>query len=161
VYFRTIIPRLIGSSRPTRHPPPTTLHSPRRGIAAAELAILLPFLALMFIAAVDFCRVYYCTQTVQDCARSAAFYASGTSRRDPSTTTLEQAAKDAAIAGGQSLSPPLANSDVAVTIDNASATVTITYSFPLFTNYFVVPNPIVIRRTVTMANALRSPGEPE
>ncbi|TMQ32788.1 MAG: hypothetical protein E6K70_16635, partial [Planctomycetota bacterium] len=29
----------------------------RQGVAAAEMAILLPFLALLFGAALDFCRV--------------------------------------------------------------------------------------------------------
>jgi Flp pilus assembly protein TadG len=161
MHLRLSSSRLSGGSRATRHPPPATYHPLRQGIAAAELAISLPFLALMFIAAIDFCRVYYSTQTVQDCARSAAFYASGTSRHDGTSTTSEQAAIDAAVAGGASLSPPLADSDVAVTIANGVATVTISYRFSLFTNYLVVPNPIVIRRTVTMGLAPRSPGEPE
>ena len=38
----------------------------RPGVAATELAIWLPFLVLMFAVAVDFCRIYFTTQTVQN-----------------------------------------------------------------------------------------------
>ena len=49
----------------------------RRAVAAAELAILLPFLAFAFVAALDYCRVYYVTQLVQTSAHTAAQYACG------------------------------------------------------------------------------------
>ena len=67
----------------------------RRGVAAAELAILLPFLVLMFGVAVDFCRVFYASQTVQNCAYAGALYASRTVSPRPDTSTATQAAQDA------------------------------------------------------------------
>src|SRR5437868_11657545 len=57
--------------------PPMRYATHRRGTAAAELAICLPFVALLFTVAVDFCRLYNQTQIVQGCAEAAAFYAAG------------------------------------------------------------------------------------
>jgi hypothetical protein len=45
-----------------------------RGIAAVELAILLPFLVFACMAAIDFARVAYALVTLQNCARNGAFY---------------------------------------------------------------------------------------
>ena len=83
----------------------------RRGAAAYELAILLPFLALMFAVGADYCRIFYYSQTVTGCAHAGALYASGTARRDPSVTPAD-AAKQAALAEGASLDPPLRPEDV-------------------------------------------------
>ncbi|MBI1916730.1 MAG: pilus assembly protein [Planctomycetes bacterium] len=131
----------------------------RRGAAAAELAIVLPFVALMFVAAIDFCRVYYAAQTVENCARSGALYASGAARRNTSTTTPEDAAKQAAVAEGASLDPPLQTQDVDVTLDSTTATVTVTYRFSMFTSYPGLPGVSVVRRSVTMPLAPKAPGE--
>lgn len=46
----------------------------RQGIAAVELAILLPFLCFVFLAAVDFGRVFYYSIAVTSGARSAAMH---------------------------------------------------------------------------------------
>src|SRR5438552_3318495 len=62
----------------------------RPGAAAAELAILLPFLGLMFVTALDFCRVFYAAQTIENSARSAALYASGNAV-NPQAGGLDQA----------------------------------------------------------------------
>ena len=136
-----------------------TRKAERQGAAAVELAIVLPFVALMFVAAVDFCRVYYAAQTVENCARSGALYASGAARRNTSTTTPEDAAKQAAVAEGASLDPPLQTQDVDVTIDSTTATVTVTYRFSMFTSYPGLPGVSVVRRSVTMALAPKAPGE--
>src|SRR5579864_7443228 len=47
----------------------------RRGVAAAELAILLPFLGLVLVLGVDFARIYYYYVAVTNCARNGALYA--------------------------------------------------------------------------------------
>src|SRR4029077_7450318 len=85
----------------------------RPGVAATELAIWLPFLVLLFAVAVDFCRIYFTTQTVQNCAQAGAMYASGVSPIDTTTTTASAAAVQAAVAEGTSLSPALQPSNVA------------------------------------------------
>jgi Flp pilus assembly protein TadG len=47
----------------------------RRGVAAVECALLLPLLGFAFVATVDFCRVFYYSVTVSNCARNGAVYA--------------------------------------------------------------------------------------
>jgi Flp pilus assembly protein TadG len=139
----------------------------RRGAAAAELAILLPFLALLFAVAVDFCRLYNQTQVVVGCAETGACYAAGFSwpnqadaaaAQGSSSTTISpdsdaariQAARLAAVAEGVSLNPPLQESNVQVAIANGQATVTITYDCTLFTPILSASRVQTITRSVTM-----------
>src|SRR4051812_16370068 len=55
-------------------------HRPRRatrpGAAALELALLLPFLAFLFVIAIDWSRVFYYSLVVDNCARNGAVYSS-------------------------------------------------------------------------------------
>lgn len=48
--------------------------SRRRGLAAVELAMLLPMLVFACMLAVDFARVLYAMVTLQSCARNGALY---------------------------------------------------------------------------------------
>jgi hypothetical protein len=48
----------------------------RRGAAVAELAVLLPFLAFLFVIGSDWARIFYTSMTIQNAARNAAYYAS-------------------------------------------------------------------------------------
>jgi Flp pilus assembly protein TadG len=130
---------------------------PRHGAAAAELAIVLPLLTLVFLVALDFCRAYYCTQTVQAAANSAAMYASGTAL-PAANTTAEDAARQAAVAEGTSLRPPLTTDNVAVSVANGMATVTVTYEFHALFGGGIVPGQINVVRTVTMSVAPAPPG---
>jgi Flp pilus assembly protein TadG len=131
-----------------------TLSNPcaRPGVAAAELAIWLPFLVLMFAATVDFCRVYFTTQTLQNCASVAAMYASGVAYADPATTSASEAAVQAALAEGASLHPPLQASNVTISSPSGSAQVTVTYDFPLLTRLPGLAASVTITRKVTMAS---------
>jgi Flp pilus assembly protein TadG len=124
----------------------------RRGAAAAEAAILLPFLSLMFVVALDYCRVFYITQTVQGCAEVAALYASGTALRDPSVSAAD-AARQAAAAEGASLNPPLTADGVTVSVQNGLVTATVTYQFQTLTGYPGLPSTATISRTVQMPQA--------
>ncbi len=126
--------------------------STRRGLAAAELAIWLPFLVLMFAAAVDFCRIYVATQTVQNCAAAGAMYASGVSGIDSTTTTPSDAAVQAAVAEGASLSPRLQASNVTASSSGGSTQVTVTYDFALLTRLPGLSQTITITRTVKMTS---------
>lgn len=47
-----------------------------RGVAAVELAVLLPFLCFLLILTMDYARLFYFGVTVQNCARNGAYYAS-------------------------------------------------------------------------------------
>jgi Flp pilus assembly protein TadG len=118
---------------------------------------LLPFLGLMFVVAVDYCRVFYATQTVQGCADSGVRYASGTARRDPNVSA-EDAAKQAAVAEGTTLNPPLSKDAVAVSVQNGLATVTVSYTFRTLTTYPGLPATVTINRTARMRVAPVTPG---
>ncbi len=127
---------------------PVGKNEARRGVAAAELAIVLPFLILMFGVAIDFCRVFHTSQTVQNCAYAGALYSSSTVSPRPDVSTPSQAAQDAALAEGVSLNPALSAANISTTIANGMATTTVTYNFS-----FIMPlmgNSITITRSVTM-----------
>jgi Flp pilus assembly protein TadG len=132
----------------------------RRGVAAAELAILLPFLGLALVVAVDFCRVYHCTQVVQECARCGALYAGEAVTWDRSTTTLTDAARQAAVAEGTNLNPPLRVEDVTVAVSGTTATVTVTYEFRMLTSYPGIPAQPRVVRSVSVPRMPKAPGAP-
>ncbi len=60
--------------RATRLGRPGVRREPRRGMAAVELAFLLPLLVFAAMAAVDFARVAYAQVILQNCARNGALY---------------------------------------------------------------------------------------
>ena len=123
----------------------------RRGVAATELAIWLPFLALMFAVAIDFCRIYFSTQTVQNCAAAGALYASGVASADPANVSASDAIAQAAIAEGVSLNPPLQQANVTTTTSGSSVQVSVSYDFPLLTRLPGLGGTVKITRSVTMA----------
>jgi Flp pilus assembly protein TadG len=125
----------------------------RKGAAATELAVVLPFIALLFGAAVDYARVYYYAQTLDNCAMAAALYASGTAPIAASALSLEDAAKAGACADGISLNPPLLPEQVTVSSDATTVTVTVTYNYQMLTPLLSQSGVIAITRTVTMSKA--------
>jgi Flp pilus assembly protein TadG len=127
----------------------TTPSRRRRGAAVTEMAILLPLLSLLFLVAVDFCRVFYCTQTIRGCAEAGALYASGNATADPSVS-LQDAASQAAMAEGTLLNPPLAAANVTVAVANGVATVTVSYNFRTIVGYPGLPQPLPVVRTAQM-----------
>src|SRR5207249_2308644 len=100
----------------------------RRGAAAVELAVLLPFLAVMFAAALDFCRAFYASQAIESAARVAALYASGTTS-NPNASDAATAAKQAAVLECSTLAPPLTEADVSTSTSGGNVVVTVTYDF--------------------------------
>jgi Flp pilus assembly protein TadG len=126
----------------------------RHGAAATELALLLPFLGLMFVAALDFGRVFNVTQTIEECAFVGAVYASGNAQSS-SATSQDQAATNAACASGVSLTPPVQAGNVTVTRDAAAqtVTVTVTYTFQLLTPVLGPNGQVQLTRTVTLPQA--------
>lgn len=128
---------------------PRQLGAARRAAAAAELALVLPLLAIMFMAIVDFGRVFHTTQTLQQCAAAGAVFAARTAWA-PSSKGPEQAAKDAACSCGAALSPPLQSVAVTVTVTATQATVTVEYDFDLLTSPVGFPTSIRLTRSVTM-----------
>jgi len=130
----------------------------RRGAAATELALFLPFLALLFFVAVDYARAFRAAQVIDGCARTGALYASGAAGRDPDAATPEQAAVQAAVAQGADLSPPLQPGNVTITTGTGTVTVTVSYQFAMATGYVGAPSGLTVTRAVTMPIAPKPPG---
>jgi Flp pilus assembly protein TadG len=124
----------------------------RPGVAAAELAILLPFLSFLLVVAVDYCRIFYYTQTLHNCAYSGALYASGTAQTS-STVTSTAAATQAAVAEGTTMNPPLQPKNVAVSFNQQTTTVTVQYEYQMLTPFLGDGGKVTITRQVTMGLA--------
>ncbi|HSQ57446.1 MAG TPA: TadE/TadG family type IV pilus assembly protein [Gemmata sp.] len=120
----------------------------RRGLAAVELAVLLPFLAYIFVIGVDWARLLYYTITIENCARSGAQYAS-----DP-TTASESAftsVTDAALSSAPGLSPTPTVLSAPETVDGRpSVRVTVSMPFKTITNFPGVPRSETLVRSVSM-----------
>src|SRR4051794_22649796 len=99
----------------------------RVGTAAVELALLSPLLCLLFVAAVDYARIFYFTMIVTNCARSGAIYAF----QDPTKANDQSGIADAAKKDAANLN--LSNLNVTSSTDSDTAptwvTVTVTYGF--------------------------------
>lgn len=125
--FRTKQSReLLDNGRPTRN-----------AAAAVELALLLPFLLIIFVTTVDLARSFYNVQVISDCARTAALFAANT---DLSDRTSYETSGDFAIKCAEGLNPPPTISITTVTDsstqDYVEATVSQKFQLicPLFFN---------------------------
>ncbi len=127
----------------------------RSAAAAVEFALILPFLAFLFVAAIDFGRVFYASLTVTNCARNGALYA-----YDPYSklNSRYSSLTEAALADASNLTPP--PTVTSATGSDANGTylqVTVTYQFNTVTNFPGVPSTTTISRTVRMNTAPRIP----
>jgi Flp pilus assembly protein TadG len=118
----------------------------RRGAALTEFALMLPLLAVMVVVCVDFCRLFYHDQTIVNCARNGAAYAS-----DPGSPLRNKYADytAAALADGQDLDPPLTAADVTSTVSGTDVTVTVQYQYPMITTYLGFSS-VNLSKSVTM-----------
>jgi Flp pilus assembly protein TadG len=121
----------------------------RPGTAAVELAVLLPFLAFVFVIAIDWARIFYFSQVIENCARQGALYAS-----DPKApaNNLYNNVQTAALADASNLNPPPTVTSATGTdaAGNAYVTVTVTWSFQTITRFPGVPSIVNLTRTVQM-----------
>ena len=121
----------------------------RRGAAAVEFAVMLPFLCFVFIATVDFCRVFYYSLTVSNCARNGAIYGSADKIHALDTGGILTACK--ADAGNLNLQ----ELGISCSTDNASnpthVDVTVTYPFTTIAQYPGVPKQTILSRSIRMS----------
>jgi Flp pilus assembly protein TadG len=124
----------------------------RQGTAAVELAVLLPFLAFLFAIAVDFARVFYFSQIVENCARQGALYAS-----DPKApaSNLYTSVTNAALADASNLSPQptVASTTGTDGAGNGYVAVTVNWTFHTITSFPGVPSSVNLSSTVQMRSA--------
>ena len=130
------------------------LNKARPGTAAVELAVVLPFLALIFVIALDWARIFYYTITINDCARNGAEYLS-----DPNgAATSPYANYTAASLAGTNLTPtPNVNSSNGSDAQGSYVEVTVSYTFKTITNFPGVPSNTNVQRTIRMYVAPRTP----
>jgi TadE-like protein len=121
-----------------------------------ELAVLLPFLAFIFVVAVDWCRIFYFTVTVDNCARNGALFAfdSYALARSPYSSISA-----AALADASNLTPqPTVTAGNGVDASGQRyAECTLTYTYETITNFPSVPQDTVITRTVRVYTAPQVP----
>jgi Flp pilus assembly protein TadG len=120
----------------------------RRGAAIVELAILLPLLVFIFVAAVDFARVFYYDVIVINCARSGALYG---------CTDASHAADAAGIQSAAMVESPELAQKITVTsttgtdsAGNPFVSVTVSYPFSTISDFPGIPGLVTVSRTVKM-----------
>ena len=119
---------------------------PRCGVAAVELALLLPLICFLFVISVDFARVFYFDLTVANCARSGALYAGQDPTHALDTTGIQVVAqKDA---GNLDLTQLTVTSSPNSATAPTAVTVTVTYPFHTVTQYPGVPSSLTLSRSV-------------
>ncbi len=117
----------------------------RCGVAAVELALVMPLLLLLSVISVDFARGYYNAQVISDSARSAALFAANT---DLSDMTSLNSATEMALKCAQGLKPlPTVTITTGVDSDDRDyVEVTVSQQFPLVSP-FIFNSHYPIQRT--------------
>jgi len=149
-------------------------HRGRDGVAAVELAVLLPFLAFMFVIAVDWGRIFYYSIAVANCARNGALYMSQQQSAKTTASPYTDSGyvnlyvnsaipvTDAALADAPDLTPtPTVTSTSGSDSYGPYVEVTVSYSFQTVTNFsvgnFLVPSSTNVTRTIRMYVPPESP----
>jgi len=121
----------------------------RRGAAIVELALLSPFLLFLFVIVVDFGRVFYYSQTVQNAARAGALYLSDDVSK-ASSPYADVTAAARADATNLSPAPTVSSSTGNDANGNPYVRVTVTWTFNPVMHLPGLPASLNISRTVQM-----------
>jgi Flp pilus assembly protein TadG len=146
----------------------------RPAAAAVEFAVLAPFLAFLFVIAVDWARVFYYSIAVRNCARNGALYLS--QKQSAKTTSSPYTDSGyvnlyvnsanpvtaAALADASNLTPtPTVTSTSGSDTYGPYVEVTVSYAFQTVTHFsvatFVVPSSTNVTSTVRMYVPPESP----
>ena len=123
---------------------------------AVEFAILLPFLALMFVGSLDFARVFYYQDVINNCARNGALIGSKLNPyQEVGDLSPENSAMNATLAEGSYLSPALTADQVTITYGtgsdgNPNVSVAIAYPFKSITNFPGLYSSVTLQAKVSM-----------
>jgi Flp pilus assembly protein TadG len=124
----------------------------RRGAAVVELALLLTFITFLFVIAVDYARIFYFSQVVENCARQGAIYLSDS--KAPAYN-LYNSVSGAALADAPNLSPqPTVTSGSGTdSTGNAYVTCTVNWTFHTLTGFPGIPSSVNLSRTAQCRQA--------
>ncbi len=126
----------------------------RRGVAAAELALLAPTLVFILVAGTDFSRLFYSYVTVSSCARNGALWGC----QDTASSTNTSGIQTAAQSDGSSLSSlPTISSSTSTISSNPYVSVTASYTFTTLINWPGIPHTMSVSRTVKMRVVQNTP----
>jgi len=128
----------------------------RKGAAAVELAVVAPFIAFLLVITIDYARLFYYSLTLENGARSGAYYASNY----PGLYSFASA-QQAASADFQNLNPaPTITIAYSASVDgpftsatpipNGYVQVTTTWVFHTITRYPGVPSATTLQRSCQM-----------
>ena len=128
----------------------------RRGAAIVEFAFLLPFLAFIFVIAVDWGRIFYYSIVVQNCARNGTLWLSDSylQQYSPYSTVTDAATADA---GDLSPTPSVSSTTGTDSYGKTYVKCTVTYTFSTFTNYPGVPQTTSVTGAFEMYPAASAP----
>jgi Flp pilus assembly protein TadG len=131
----------------------------RRGGAAVELAILLPFLVFLFAITIDWTRIIYYTLTINNCARNGALWLSDpySPIGSPYSTLTQAALADATNINPQPTVSPATGSTGVDANGYAYAECSVSYVFKTITNVPGVPQNSTISRTVRVYTIPQAP----
>lgn len=120
----------------------------QRGVAAVELALLLPLLVFIFLVVIDFARVFYFSQVISNCARNGALYASNLTTAQSTYASLS----DAALADASNLtpSPTVTSSNGTDTAGNPYVSVSVSWTFSTISHFPGIPDNVQLTRTSQM-----------
>ena len=118
-------------------------------MAASELALLLPFLVFLLGITVDYGRIFYCSQIVNNCAQNGAIYGSDAvlASQSPYTSIQQAALADATDLSPQPTVTSTTGSDAS---GNAYVRVTVNWTFKSITSLPGIPSTVNLSRTVQM-----------
>ena len=127
----------------------TSKKQDRTGVAAVELAVLLPFIMFLCVISTDWARCLQTTLSAEACARNGALYASDLVTRNSSPYTSLQ---DAAMAEcpEYASTATVTQSSVTDSAGNAAVVVTVSIQFKTLTNFPGVPQINNLQRSCQM-----------
>jgi Flp pilus assembly protein TadG len=108
----------------------------RRGVAAAELALLAPVLTTLLVIALDYGRIFYYDIMVMNCARNGAQWAADPVAASQSPYSTVTAAAQADWPSSLTPLPTVSQGSNGTDSEgNSYATVTVTWQFTTITSY--------------------------
>jgi Flp pilus assembly pilin Flp len=121
----------------------------RRGAAAAELAVIVPFLAFVLVIAADFARIFYYSVTLAASARQGAICYSDlvTAPQSPYVNYTAAVLSDATNLNPQ---PTVTTNSVPDGLGNVYMSFTASGTFSTVTGYPGIPKTVNLSRTVMM-----------
>jgi Flp pilus assembly protein TadG len=139
----------------------TRSRQPRRGAAAAELAIILPLLVTIVLGCVDFGRFAYNYIALTNAARAAAEYAM---MNNYSPSTYNTWVSNATTAAQQEMTGQIGYSSSSLTVSSPTVTTessglkraqfTVSYPFQTVVNWsylgLAIPNTTTMQRTIVI-----------